>query len=65
MEVEDICVDDVADCDYPDFSNAYAIQAFEVLPQGRRRLTEEELDFITEEHSDLINELAHEAFLDR
>lgn len=53
-------VEDIDMNDYPDFCDAYCIEA-EVLENGEwRDATEEELDIINNDYIDSVNETIHE-----
>ena len=58
--VTDIEVDGVNTRDYPDFSDAYATYA--VWKDSGEELSDEELDGLTDQHGDVIHELAHEHY---
>ena len=55
LEVEGVCPRD-----YPDFCDAFF--AYGVYTDTGEILTSEELDVLTEDHGDVINEMAHETF---
>ena len=56
--VTDIEVDGANPRDYPDFSDAYI--SYAVWKDTGEELTDEELEQLTDENSDLVNEKAHE-----
>ena len=56
--VTNIEVDGVNQRDYPDFSDAYI--SYAVWKDSGRELTDEELEQLTDENGDLVNELSHE-----
>ncbi len=57
VDIQSIVVDNVNMNDYPDFSDAYASEAY--FFDGSE-LTESELETLQDSHGDLIHELAHE-----
>lgn len=59
-DVTDIEVDGVDSSDYPDFVDAYA--SYAVWKDNGEELTDDELDDLTDQHRDVIHELAHESF---
>ena len=59
-EVVDIELDGIDSMDYPDFCDAYI--CYTVYEGSGEPLTDEELIQLTEEHGDLVNELAYESF---
>ena len=59
MKFRILDVEDIDMRDYPDFCDAYCIEA-EVLDNGEwREATESELDIINDEYSENINEAIH------
>ena len=56
--ITDFEIEDIDMKDYPDFSDAYISDATWI--DTGEALTEGELDKLNDEHSDLVNELAHE-----
>lgn len=58
-KVENLTVDGVVPSDYPDFVDAY----FESGEIDGRPLTEDELEQLTEDYPDVLNEMAYERFL--
>ena len=56
--ITDIEIEGIDMRDYPDFCDAYI--SYAVWEDTGEELTDEELDKLNEEHSDLVNELAHE-----
>jgi hypothetical protein len=60
-EVDTIEVDGVDSKDYPDFCDAYISYAWNVKKD--RECTDMELEILTEENLDLVNELAYDSLL--
>jgi len=56
--ITDFEIEDIDMRDYPDFCDAYISDATWI--DTGEALTEGELDKLNDEHSDLVNELAHE-----
>lgn len=60
MEFRILDIEDIDMRDYPDFCDAYCVEA-EVLENGEwREATEGELDIINNEYSESINEAIHD-----
>lgn len=57
VDVSSIEIDGVDRSDYPDFSDAYI--SYATYKDGTE-LTDSELDSLTDQHGDLVNELAHD-----
>lgn len=58
-DIEELAVDGVDRKDHPDFSDAHFSDAR--WKKSRALLTEAELNQLTEEFPDLLNEMAHES----
>jgi hypothetical protein len=58
VDVKTIVIDGVDRRDYPDLCDAYAAEASFV---NGPTLTEEEMGILSDEHRDVIHELAHES----
>jgi len=60
MKFRILDVEDIHMYDYPDFCDAYCVEA-EVLDNGEwREATEEEIDVINDKHWGCINETIHD-----
>ena len=59
VNVRSLELDDVDPRDYPDFSDAYF--SYGEFQDGTE-LSDDELEQLTDEHGDLVNELAHDSF---
>ena len=59
IDISSIELDGVDSQDYPDFSDTFVSYA---LWKNGQELTEEELIALTDQHGELINQLAHESF---
>jgi hypothetical protein len=59
--VVDVEVDGVDTRDYPDFCDAYF--SYAVFEDTLEELTDEELELLTENNSDVLNEMAYERYL--
>jgi hypothetical protein len=59
--VVDVEVDGVDTRDYPDFCDAYF--SYAVFEDTLEELTDEELELLTENNSDVLNEMAFERYL--
>ena len=57
VDVSTVIISGIDMQDYPQFCDAYVIEAFDV---NGDKLSDSELDELTENYSGLINELAHE-----
>lgn len=57
--VEELTVDGADSRDYPDFCDAF----FSYGIIDGRELTEDELDELTDNHGDIVGEMAYESFL--
>jgi hypothetical protein len=59
--VVDVEVDGVDTRDYPEFCDAYF--SYAVFEDTLEELTDEELELLTENNSDVLNEMAFERYL--
>lgn len=59
-DVTDLEVDGINPKDYPDFSDAYFASGWNLKED--RECTDEELDYLTDAYSDMVNEMAHERY---
>jgi len=60
-QLEDLEVDGIDFTDYPDFCDSFISAGMVAEPDGSYRdLTEEELDWINDNHTELAQELAYE-----
>lgn len=59
--VVDVEIEGADSRDYPDFCDAYF--SYAVFEDTLEVLTDEELEKLTEENSDVVNEMAYESFL--
>ena len=60
-KVVDVEVDGVDSRDYPDFCDAYF--SYAVFDDTKEVLTDEQLEKLTEENGDVLNEMAYESYL--
>lgn len=58
--VEDLEVDGVNSKDYPDFCDAFFSAG--QFKQDGKELTTDQLDWLTDNHGDIVNEMAQESF---
>jgi hypothetical protein len=58
-EVADVEIDGVDTTDYPDFCDAYF--SFAVFKDNGEELTEDELEQLTRDNADVVNEMAFES----
>jgi hypothetical protein len=59
--VVDVEIDGVDSRDYPDFCDSYF--SYAVFEDTLEELTDEELELLTENNSDVLNEMAFERYL--
>ena len=60
-EVENLQVDGVDPKDYPEFCDAFFNAGWHIKED--RELTDEELEYLTDNYPEYLNELAYESFL--
>ena len=59
--VVDVQVEDVFAQDYPDFCDAYF--SYAVFEDTKEVLTDDELEKLTDENPDIVNQMAYESYL--
>ena len=60
-DIDDLDVDGVDTKDYPDFCDAFF--CFGKWKENGDELTDEQLDWLTEDYPEVLNEMAFESFL--
>ena len=60
-DIEDLQVDGVDSKDYPDFCDTFFCYA--IWKENGDELTEEQLEWLTEDYPEKVNELAYQSFI--